>query len=189
MKWKNYIKGHSRSFTTILHPLTMTYSRKTIQLKSTNLQFLMTEIFNKIRDENPPLMKETFVMEESCYNLRSKFRLHVLRVSTTKFGLETVSFRGSQIWNALPNDFKDSECVSSFKRKINSPYLTCVCFFLNRQSSGIITLLSLLRRSCTGIFCLEGKSILKKNFETRGGEKNIFRPPRGVRGHAPPEKF
>ena len=89
-----------------------------------NLQFLMTEIFNKIIDENPPLMKETFVMEESCYNLRSKFRLHVLRVSATKFGLETLSFRGSQIWNALRNDFKDAECVSSFKRKINSPYLT-----------------------------------------------------------------
>ena len=36
-------------------------------------------------------MKEISVMEESCYNLRSKFRLHVLRVSTTKYGLETVS--------------------------------------------------------------------------------------------------
>ena len=42
-----------------------------------NLQFLMTEIFEMIHDENPPFIKEVFVMEEFCYNLRSKFRLHV----------------------------------------------------------------------------------------------------------------
>ena len=39
------------------------------------------------------------------------------------------------------------------------------------------------------IFCLGGKSILKKIFEARSGEKIFFRPSRGVRGHAPPENF
>ena len=34
-----------------------------------------------------------------------------------------------------------------------------------------------------------GESILKKIFESRGGEKKIFRPSTGVRGHAPPENF
>ena len=48
-----------------------------------NLQFLMTESFETIHDENPPFMKEIFVMEKPCYNLRSKFRLHVPRISTT----------------------------------------------------------------------------------------------------------
>ena len=33
------------------------------------------------------------------------------------------------------------------------------------------------------------KSILKKIFELRGGDKNFFMPSRGVRGHAPPENF
>ena len=90
-----------------------------------NLQFLMTEIFRTIHDENPPFKKQIFIMEESCYNLRSKFRLHVPRASTTKNGLETVSFRGSQIWNALPND---SECIFSFKRKITTwNELSCKC--------------------------------------------------------------
>ena len=62
-----------------------------------NLQFSMTEIFKTILDENPPFMKEIVVMEESCSNLSSVFRLHVPGVSTTKYGLETVSFTGSQI--------------------------------------------------------------------------------------------
>ena len=93
-----------------------------------NLRCLMIEIFKTIHDENPPFMKEIFVMEESCYNLRSKFRLRVSRVSTTKYGPETVSFRGSQIWNALPNDFKVSECIFSFKQKIKTwNGLSCKC--------------------------------------------------------------
>ena len=71
-----------------------------------NLQFLMTEIFKTIHDENPPFMNKIFVMEQSRYNLRYKFRSHVPRASSTKYGLETVSFGGSQIWNALPVDFK-----------------------------------------------------------------------------------
>ena len=50
-------------------------------------------------------MKDIFVMEESCYNLRSKLRLHVPKASTTKYGLETVSFRGSQIRNVLNSFF------------------------------------------------------------------------------------
>ena len=28
-----------------------------------NLQFLMTEIFKTVHDENPPLMKESLIME------------------------------------------------------------------------------------------------------------------------------
>ena len=69
-----------------------------------NLQFLMTEIFTTIHDENPSFMKENFVVEESCYNTRFKFRLHVPKAFITKYGLKTVSFRGSQIWNTLSNE-------------------------------------------------------------------------------------
>ena len=83
-----------------------------------NLQFLMTEIFKTINNENPPFMKEIFVREESVYNLRCMFRLKVPRVSTTKNGLETISFRGSQIWNSLPKNLKELNSVTAFKRAI-----------------------------------------------------------------------
>ena len=40
------------------------------------------------------------------------------------------------------------------------------------------------------IFCLGGgESILKKLLDPRSGEKKIFRPSSGVRGHAPLEDF
>ena len=83
-----------------------------------NLQFLMTEIFKTINNENPPFMKEIFVREDSVYNLRCMFRLKVRRVLTTKNGLETISFRGSQIWNSLPKNLRELNSVAAFKRAI-----------------------------------------------------------------------
>ena len=130
-------KLHKRALQIVHEDFTSSYDDLRVKDNSAtihvrNLQFLMTEIFKTIHDENPQFIKEIFVMEESCYNLRFKFRLHVPRVSITKYGLETVSFRGSQIWNALPDDFKDPECVSSFKRKIKTwNGLSCKCHICN----------------------------------------------------------
>ena len=83
------------NFSSFYDDLRMKDNSATIHVR--NLQFLMTEIFKTIHDKNPLFMKEIFVMEESCYNLRSTFRLHVPRASTTKYGLETISFRGIPI--------------------------------------------------------------------------------------------
>ena len=46
------------------------------------------------------------------------FRLKVPIVLTTNNGLETLSFRGSQIWNSLPNNRKKLNSVAAFKRAI-----------------------------------------------------------------------
>ena len=72
-----------------------------------NLKFLMTEILKNIDNENPSFMKEIFAREDSIYNLRFMFRLRVPRVLATKNGLETLSFRGIQIWNSLSNNLKE----------------------------------------------------------------------------------
>ena len=77
-----------------------------------NLQFLMTEIFKTIHDENPHFMRDVFVREDTRYDLRSEFRLTVPRVNSGTHGLHSVCFRGSQLWNTLPSHFKKStKCV------------------------------------------------------------------------------
>ena len=83
-----------------------------------NLQFLMTEMFKTINNENPSFIKEIFVREALVYNLRCMFRLKVPRVLTTKNGLERLSFRGNQIWNSLPKILKELNSVDAFKRAI-----------------------------------------------------------------------
>ena len=82
-----------------------------------NLQFLMTEIFETIHDENPHFMRDVFVKEDTRYNLRSEFRLKVPRVNSSTYGLHSVCFRGSQFWNALPNHLKIYQVCPHSKAK------------------------------------------------------------------------
>ena len=41
-------------------------------------------------------------------------------VTSTKHGLETLSFRGCQIWNMLPGEFKCLSSVPKFKEQTKS---------------------------------------------------------------------
>ena len=83
-----------------------------------NLQLLMTEIYKTKWELNPSFMKEIFVEKRSPYGLRSCHNLLLPQARTTCCGLETISFLGSRLWQALPNDMKQSDTLSSFKRKI-----------------------------------------------------------------------
>ena len=83
-----------------------------------NLQLLMTEVYKTKWELNPSFMKEIFVEKRSPYGLRGCHDLLLPQVRTTCNGLETISFRGCRLWQALPNDTKQSETLSSFKRRI-----------------------------------------------------------------------
>ena len=109
---------HKRYYAFVVSPYEtqLLYDNSTT-IHERNLQFLMTEIFKTINNENPPFIKEIFVREDSVYNSRCMFRL-VPRVLTTKTGLETISFRGSQIWNSSPKNLKELNSVATFKRAI-----------------------------------------------------------------------
>ena len=62
-----------------------------------NLQLLMTEIYTTSSNLNAPFMKEIFIRENTHFNLRNSKRLRVPHVVTTTHGLESISFRDSQI--------------------------------------------------------------------------------------------
>ena len=91
---------------------------KSVTIHKRNLQFLMTEILKTLHDANPSFMKEIFVGEDTRYNLKCVDRLNVPRVNSNKYGLESLSFRGSQLWNLLPDEFKTVSSVSTFEDKI-----------------------------------------------------------------------
>ena len=79
----------------------------------------MTEIYKTKWELNPTFMREIFVEKHSTYGLRSCHNLLLPQARTTCYGLETISFLGSRLWQALPNDMKQSDTLSSFKRRIN----------------------------------------------------------------------
>ena len=115
-------KLHKRALQIIESDFTATYENLmaidgSITIHKRNLQFLMTEIYKTLHDLNPPFMKEIFVRVDSPYLLKTKQRLKVDQVKTSAYGLETASFRGSQIWNTLGSSFKELSSVNSFKEK------------------------------------------------------------------------
>ena len=59
-----------------------------------------------------------FVEKRSLYGLRSCDNLQLPQARTTCNGLDTISFRGCRLWQALPNDIKQSNTLSSFKSRI-----------------------------------------------------------------------
>ena len=77
----------------------------------------MTEVYKTKWELNPSFMKEIFVEKYSLYGLRNCHDLLLPQVRTMCNGLDTISFNGCRLWQAsLPNDIKQSEHLSSFKK-------------------------------------------------------------------------
>ena len=80
----------------------------------------MTEIYKTKWEIDPSFMKEIFVEKHNPYGLRGCHNLLLPQARTTCYGLETISFLGSRLWQALPDDMKESDIPSSFNRKIKT---------------------------------------------------------------------
>ena len=99
---------------------TMLLSDNSVPLHIRNLQLLMTEVFKTKLSLNPSFMKDIFAEKQVSYGLRGCHNLSLPQARTTCYGLETISFLGCRLWQALPNDLKQSDTLSSFKRKIKT---------------------------------------------------------------------
>ena len=54
-------------------------------------------------------MSDLFVTRENNYNLRSLQEIKSSLKRTVKFGTETISYRGPQIWNLIPERVRELE--------------------------------------------------------------------------------
>ena len=97
---------------------TMLVRGNAVSIHVRNLQLLMMEIYKTKWELNPSFMKEIFVEKHIPYGLRSCDNLQLPQARTTCNGLDTISFRGCRLWQALPNDIKQSNTLSSFKSRI-----------------------------------------------------------------------
>ena len=63
-------------------------------------------------------MNDIFQKQGNYYPLRNPRSLISKRKFTTTYGINTISFRGSRIWQDLPQDIKNSDSLN---------LLTCYC--------------------------------------------------------------
>ena len=103
---------------------------KTIHTK--NLQKLMIEVYKSLNHLNPEYMWEFFVKKDVQYNLRTKELCKLPSVSSQRYGLNSLSFRGSLLWNTIDDEIKVSPSLEVFKKKVRSwNGISCTCFICN----------------------------------------------------------
>ena len=83
-----------------------------------NIQALMKEIYKFTNNLSPPIMDHMFQFRENSYNLRNFQQLASFAKKATKMGLETISYRGLQLCNLVPQEIKESASFLIFKDKI-----------------------------------------------------------------------
>ena len=80
------------------------------------IRSLCVETVKSLNDLNAPCMKELFIRNESTYNLRSYNDLSVPRVNQNTFGLRSIRYEGSLMWNHLPNNIKNACNIEMFEK-------------------------------------------------------------------------
>ena len=91
---------------------------KAIHVRS--FQMLMIEVYKSLNHENPSFLWEFFARKEINYNLRIKDIFALPKALTTSFGINSMSFRGSILWNSTPDAIKSSNTVFAFIKNIKN---------------------------------------------------------------------
>ena len=65
-------------------------------------------------------MSDLFVTRENNYNLRNVQELESSLRRVVKFGTETISYWGPQIWNLMPERLRTLETLTKFKKEIKT---------------------------------------------------------------------
>ena len=81
-----------------------------------NIRTLLIEIYKSINNLSPPIMKYFSGLKNTRYDLRCKQLLKLPETSTSRYGTQALCFKGSLIWNTIPNKFKNSDNIEDFKK-------------------------------------------------------------------------
>ena len=63
-------------------------------------------------------MSDLFVTRENNYNLGNFHELESSHKQTVKFGTETISYRGPQMWYLIPERLRAFETLNKFKTEV-----------------------------------------------------------------------
>ena len=91
---------------------------KSITVHQKNLQNLMTEIYKTTDQINPADMWESSVEQDMPYNLPTKVLRRLPRAQTNRYELDSLSFRGSLLWNTLKDEIQRAGTLKNMDRKV-----------------------------------------------------------------------
>ena len=120
---KEIDRVHKRALRILLEDYTSSFDELLQKIDDTrvhvkNLRNLMVEVCKCLSCENPSFTWNIFQRKELAYNVRSGPLLMLPQAKTTTYGTSSLTFRGSILWNSLPDAIKSSPSVVYFKRSI-----------------------------------------------------------------------
>ena len=86
-------KDNNSDFTSLLQ------KDNALKIHTKNLQILMTKIYKTHNNLNPALTEDIFIAKRPKYSLRNGCKMHLPKVRTTTFGIETISYLGGKLWH------------------------------------------------------------------------------------------
>ena len=92
----------------------------TVAIHIKNLKKLMLESYKSMNHLNPSYIWRLHERKETQYDLKTKHLCNLPITNTIKFGMESLSFRGSLLWNSLNDEINELPTVASFKTKIKT---------------------------------------------------------------------
>ena len=98
--------GYDSSFNTLLK------KSDTVTLHIKNLQKLMLEIYKSMNHLSP-----SYITKEIQYDLRTKHLCILQSTRTIEFGMESLSFRGSILWNNLNDEIRSYQQLQALKQR------------------------------------------------------------------------
>ena len=93
---------------------------KEIPIHVKNLQFLLIEVCKSLNCQNPMFTWDMFKRRETTDDLRVKDLLQLPKTKTTSYGINSILFRGSILWNSITDVIKINQGIASFKKIIKT---------------------------------------------------------------------
>ena len=116
------LNDYNSSFEELLH------RNMEVTIHGRNLQKLMLEVYKCMTSGNPSFLCQFSSKKLLPYSLRINNLLQLPNSRTKRYGHESLSFRGSIIWNQLPYQYKAAKTDNEFKMKVkNWKGYECTC--------------------------------------------------------------
>ena len=109
-----------------------------VRVHTKNLQTLMLEIYKCTNGLSPPIMNGIFNLRNNPFNLRNYRELKCQNINTVRYGLNTISYKGPQLWQQLSQSIKSSNTPTIFKNRIKSwKNANCTCNLCKEYIMGL----------------------------------------------------
>ena len=105
----------------------------------------MIEVFKNINGLTPPILENFLTLRQNRYNLRNFRELDSHRITSVRYGSESISYKAPQLWQSLSRNIKNSSSLEIFKSEMKTwepkcPCRLCITYlqqigFINLQNS------------------------------------------------------